>query len=112
RLFDGGQQPIGEAAVLIGAVVFSAGGSDGSEPPKNMKEEPGQPDALAPSFDADEVHAVVPVAGADEWKSVRSALEVQRDRANAVFVEWRNLTRDSRTLVGLVLPRVERTALE
>ena len=51
--------------------------------------EPAQPAAFATALRADRVHAVVPVAGADQRQAVRAAGEAGVDRQRAVLVQRR-----------------------
>ena len=50
-------------------------------------QEEAQPDAFARALDADQVHAVVPVAGAHQRQAVRAELQAVLDGAHAVLVE-------------------------
>ena len=66
-----------------------------------MKEE-AKPRAFASPFRPDAVHAVVPIAAADEREAVGSDGEALVDRPNAVFEERPVLGRHARLAVGLV----------
>ena len=63
-------------------------------------QEPAQPDALALARLADAVHAVVPVAGADQRQAVRAGGEAEVEAARAMLEQRRRL-------VGLVGLEVE-----
>ena len=54
-------------------------------------EEEAQPGALAAAFAADPIHAVVPVAAADERQAMSSGGRGTVDGAETVLVETRSL---------------------
>ena len=76
-----------------------------------MQEE-AEPGALAASCRPDAVHAVVPVAAADERQAVGAGGEALVDRANAMFEERAVLGGHARLAVRLVLVRREQRRLE
>src|SRR4030095_14176962 len=55
-------QLVGMRAIPAGAIGFAPGIRDVRETPDQAAREPAEPDALAASPGADQVHAVVPVA--------------------------------------------------
>src|SRR5258708_3736371 len=84
RIFVGAMTaPIDDGAVIPRFRVMG-------EATERCNEEPGQPDALALSFDADSAHSVVPVARADEWKAVLALRTGVVEGAHAVLVQRSN----------------------
>ena len=77
------------------------------EAAQHVVEEERHPDALAAPLASDAVHAVVPVPGAHERKAVGSDAKRAVDRAAAVLVDARALTRGRRRQVRLVLAGLE-----
>ena len=76
-------------------------------------QEPAEPDALAPAALADPVHAVVPVAGADQRQAVRAGQSrLLVEAARAVLEERRRLVGRPRLEERVVLAGRERRALE
>ena len=80
------------------AIVSPVGGQV-FEQAQVLVQEPGQPHALPLALAADEVHAVVPVAGAHQWQSVPAETQPVLDRADAVFVESRGFRRTQGLIV-------------
>jgi hypothetical protein len=76
----------------------------GELPQDRAKEEP-QPHAFARALDADEVHAVVPVARAHERQATRPEAQAMDDRTHAMLVEARRLARAARQVVVRIVPR-------
>ena len=76
-----------------------------------MQEE-AEPGALAAPCRADAVHAVVPVAGADERQAVRAGGDALVDRPDAVLEERAVLGGHARLAVGLVRVGREQRRLE
>ena len=75
-------------------------------------QEPAEPDALPLAVLADPVHAVVPVAGADQRQAVRADGETPVEPTRAVLEQRRTLFREHRLEVGVVLAGAERLAFE
>ena len=63
--------------------------------PSSDAKKPAEPHAFAPALCADFVHAVVPIAGADERQPMHARLHRPRDRARAVFVDRQLLVHDA-----------------
>ena len=76
---------VGGAMLGEGSVVAAAG--EFGELHQHIVEEESQPDAFAASMFADEIHAVVPIAAADEREAVGAEFEAVIDGAHAVLVE-------------------------
>ena len=75
-------------------------------------QEPAQPDALAPALVADPVHAVVPVARADQRQAVGADREAPVERARAVLEQRRRVRRAPRLEVGVRLVRPQGRPVE
>src|SRR5436190_6608644 len=75
-------------------------------------QEPSEPDAFAPAPLAHAVHAVVPVAGADQRQTVFSDLQALVERSRAVLEEGGGVIRDYRLEIGVLLVRQQRAAFE
>ena len=75
-------------------------------------QEPAEPDALALALGADPVHAVVPVARAEERERVDADREARIERARAVLEEGRLVVGDHRLEERLVLALPQRRAVE
>ena len=73
-------------------------------------QEPAKPTAFATTLFADPVHAVVPVAGADQWQSVRTELQTDIDGPCAVFVQRGGFTGHVRAKIRIQLPGFEHLA--
>ena len=54
---------------------------------EHIVKEKGQPDTFAAALFADQVHAVVPIAAADQRQAVFAEVQAVLDRAHAMFVE-------------------------
>ena len=85
---------------------------DRAELRQHLAQEEAQPDALAPALDADQVHAVVPVAGAHQRQAVRAEAQPVHDGAHAVLVEAGGSRRAAGQVVVRVVAGVHRAALE
>jgi len=70
-------------------------------------QEPRQPDALALAFEADAIHAVVPVAAADQRQPVCANSARSPQRPQTVIVDASGFLRDLRQLVDLVLVGIQ-----
>ena len=80
--------------VAIGAACWSRRASrERRKRAEQRGQKPAEPDAFALSLRADFIHAVVPVAGADQRQPVTPSLQRPRDRAGAVLVERQLLGR-------------------
>src|ERR1051325_5811701 len=75
-------------------------------------EKEAEPDALAFAFSAHSIHAVVPVAGADQRQVLRPDDERAIDRAQAMLVHVCALPRGRRLQIRFVLSRLEQTGGE
>ena len=62
-----------------------------AEAAEDLAQEEAEPDALAPPFRADEVHAVVPVAGADQRQAVFAEAQAVPQGVRRVLVQARLL---------------------
>ena len=84
------RRPARLGAVAPGALGVAARSRQiGANARRTVAEEEAEPDALAAALDAHAVHAVVPVAAADERQPVRARGQAAIDRADAVLVERR-----------------------
>ena len=71
---------------------------------EHVVEEEGQPDAFALAVFADQIHAVVPVATADQRQSVLAKLQSVLDRPDTMLVErGRFLGAMGRVVIGFLL---------
>src|SRR5271157_3650099 len=75
-------QPPGFGALVLTARIRNLG-----ELPQNRVQEPAQPNALALALLAYAVHPIVPVAGADQRKTVATDSEASVQRSGAMFKE-------------------------
>ncbi len=90
-------------AVLLGTLPISARLADRREARQDVAEEPREPHALALALVADPVHAVVPVAAADQRQPVHAGRPAGLDRADAVLVDRLGGLGDRRLDVGVLL---------
>ena len=86
--------------------------ANGAKTVERRVQEPGEPDALAAPRLADAVHAVVPVAGADQRQAVFADGEALIQRARAVFEERRAFVRDRWLEVRIVIAGPQRLAFD
>ena len=86
-----------------GALGVAARLHDPGEVTQDLREEPSQPHALAAALMPNAVHAVIPVAGADERQSMRADGQAALDGADTVFVEGPALARHRGLTVDLSL---------
>ena len=112
RLLEHGLEPLAFAPPAVGSGGVAARGHDRAEIAQNLRHEPAEPHALAAAAVPDTVHAVVPVAGADQRQAVGAPGEPALDRANAVLVERRAFGRHLRLAVVFQLPRLELGCLQ
>ena len=82
RQLEHAGEPPRLVAVLARQIGAAAALADRREVVQHGHEEPAEPHALAAALVADAVHAVVPVAGADQRQPVRTVLRRVRDRAH------------------------------
>ena len=75
-------------------------------------EKEAEPDTLALPLSAHSIHAIVPVARADQRQAVRADDERSVDRAQAMLVDVATLPRRRRLQIGFVLARLEQTGAE
>ena len=73
-------------------------------------QQPAQPDALAPALLAHPVHAVVPVAAADQRQAVGADRQARVKRAGAMVVQAGGLVRDRWLEEAVALARAQRMA--
>src|SRR5690606_4656171 len=106
-LLHRGRVGIGLCDELLGRPGITASTDVIGECAQRRGEKPGEPNAIAPSLDADATHAVVPVTYAYEWKSVHAGGARLPQRAEAVFVHRRGLRAHLRQVIHLVLVRLE-----
>ncbi len=93
----------------IGVVVLPR---QRAELAQHLDQEEAQPDALALAVDADPIHAVVPVAGADQRQAVFTKAHAVPDGAHAMLIQaFRAFGLAGQVVVGLVV-RVERVACQ
>ena len=76
-----------------------------SEAHEHFVQEKSQPHAFAFAVFAHQVHAVVPVTGADERQPVLTEFEAVHDGSDTVFVKTRRLLRAPGQIVIRVLIR-------
>ncbi len=76
-----------------------------------VQEEP-QPDAFTLAVDADQVHAVVPVAGTHQRQAVHAESQPVQDRPHAVLVQARRFRRTPGQVVVRLLLGTERAVIE
>ena len=72
---------------------------------QHVVEEESQPDAFAAAFFADHVHAVIPVAAADQRQTVGAEFQAMLDRADAMLVKRGRLFGPMRQIVVRFLLR-------
>ena len=72
----------------------------------------GQPDAFAAAFFSDQVHAVIPIAGADQRQAVLAKFQAVLDRAHAMLVERGRFLGAIRQIVIRFLFRHDRPGVE
>ena len=75
-------QPPGFGALVLAARIRNLG-----ELPENCVQEPAEPNTLALALLSNAVHAVVPVARADQRKTVTADSEASVQRSGAMFKE-------------------------
>ena len=105
RLLEHRRQPPRLGAAALGEGIVAARRAEGREVEEHGMEEEAEPDALAPSFAAHEVHAVVPIAGAHQRQAVLARRQAAVERAPAVLEERGALGGDARLRIGLQLAR-------
>ena len=76
------------------------------------EKKPAQPDAFAPALVTDAVHAVVPIAGADQGETVAAHLEAPVQSPRAVFIQRRPVFRLRRLEVRLLVALIQGRPLE
>src|ERR1700726_3150970 len=77
-----------------------------------MTKEESKPDAFAFAVPADEIHAVVPVAGSDQRQPMRAASEAMQDCPHAMLIDIRALVGPAWQVIVRVVLRVDRAAFE
>ena len=106
-----GLQRAGVRSPRCGAGRVAARVGERREGAERRVKQPAEPDALALAKFADAVHAVVPVAGADQRQSVRADLEAGIEPARAVLEQRADLVGDRRVEEAVVLVRPAEAAL-
>ena len=96
---NGGGKFVSQCRAVGGEVVIAAGGGDRGEIEEDAAEEEGEPDTFAFTFMADAVHAVIPIAAANEGESVGAGGGGAADSADTVIVEGGGFVADT----GLVI---------
>jgi hypothetical protein len=105
-------QRLGMGAPAPGAIRI-AGVGEGREDRDGAQEQPAEPDALALAALADPVHAVVPVAGADQRQAVGAGqLEALVEAAGAMLEQRGGVLGLHRLEEGVVLAGREGRAVE
>ena len=79
---------------------------------EDVTKEESEPDAFALAMPADEIHAVVPVAGPDQRQSMRAESETMQNRPHAVQIDIRAFVGPARQVVVRVVLRIDRAAFE
>ena len=103
-MFWRSRRGLGLAALGEGGVAAQRGQL--GELRQHVVEEEAQPDAFALALLADQVHAVVPVAGAHQRQAVRAEAQAVSDGAHAVLVQAGRLVGAAgQVVVGLLLRR-------
>ena len=87
------------------AADFSSCLCDRSKRIQGREQEPAQPDTFALSSFADTIHAVIPVAGADQRQSVHAQFEAVVKRASAMLEQCSDIVRNRRLEKAVVLTR-------
>ena len=83
---------------------------DGCEGVESGVQQPAKPDALAPAAFADAVHAVVPIAAADQRKAMVADRQARVQRTGTMLVEAGGLVRDGRLEEAVALAWLQRLA--
>ncbi len=90
------------AALDKGLITLHA--RDLAEARQYLIQEPAQPDALAPTLDPDQIHAVVPVAGTHQRQAMLAEAQTVQDGAHAMLVETcRFVGLTGQVVIGVVL---------
>ncbi len=87
------------ARVFIHGDLIAAVAGEFAELPQHVVEEEREPDAFALAVLADQIHAVVPVAAADQRQVVNAETQAVVHGADAMFVKCRNLIGNLRQVV-------------
>src|SRR5207248_8694992 len=74
--------------------------------------EKSQPDAFAAAMLTDQVHAIVPVTGADQRKPVGASAEAGHNGPDAMIVQSTGGFRSSRKIIIRILFRLDRAAFK
>ena len=98
-----------QAAARVGLAARLCQRREGRE---RRVQEPAEPDALALALRSDAVHAVVPVARADQGEPVDADGEAAVERARAVFEERRGVFADHRLEERIVLALAQRRSFQ
>ena len=96
----------------LGKRHVAMGARNLSEAHEHFIQEKSQPHAFALAVFAHQVHAVVPVTGADERQAVLAEFEAVHDGSDTVFVKARRLFRAPGQIVVGVFIRAYRAALD
>src|SRR4029079_6788190 len=87
------------AWLLSGEHCIAPPRREGGELREHLKQEEGQPYALAPGLLADEVHAVIPIAATHERQAVAAETHPVFQCAESVIVERADVIRNLRQVV-------------
>ena len=79
---------------------------------QHFTQEKPQPDTFSFAVFAHHVHAIVPVAGADQWQAVRAGRESAFNGANAVLIQARRLLGSTGQIVIRVVVGIDQSAVE
>ena len=79
---------------------------------QNCIQEPPKPHALPSAFDADPVHAVVPVACTHQRQTMRPGSGAPLDRPQTMLIEGAHLFRDDRGAVHIFLVGSQKRSLQ
>ena len=77
---------------------------------EHVIQEKAQPDAFTPAFPADQIHAIVPVAGTDERQTAFAKGEPVQNGADTVLIQTGSLVRTFGQIVIRVLLGIDRTS--
>src|SRR4030095_10531389 len=89
-----GAQRLRVRTPALGAGLVAAFARELNERRQRRAQEPAEPDTFAAPQLADAVHAVVPVAGADQWQDVRGGTQAAVETAGAMFEQRRRFIGD------------------
>ncbi len=97
-LLDVAREALALASAAFGERRIAARLRERFELTQYFAQEKAEPHALAAALQADHVHAVVPIAAADQRQSVCAEAQSMLDRADRMLIERRGLHRDRRQI--------------